>query len=346
MRGVSADATGRGVKGAGRSERGRRVACIGALALVAFALSPAAEAQQAPATARVGYLSVGERIGPGSEIFREGLRGHGWVEGQNLVIEYRFGGEEYARLRALAADLVRLKVDVIYAPSAPAAQAAKEATTTLPIVFHTLNDPVRAGFVASLARPGGNLTGNAGLGPELDRKRIELLKQLSVSLSRATVLVNPANPMTPRRLEVIEETGRALKLPIQVVTASGAKELDARLRAMTQSRPEGLIVFEDPVFFRHRSRIIEFAAKHRVLMVCTQSGWAEQGCLVEYAPDQRAMQRQAAAYVDRILRGARPADLPVEQPTKFELVINAKTARALGLTIPQSLQLRADRVIE
>lgn len=347
MRSVSADAAEPRIKVTGRSESGRRVTCICcALALAVFALSPVADARQVPAVARVGYLSVGERLGPLGETFKEGLREHGWVEGQNLVIEYRFGGEEYAHLRALAADLVRLKVDVIYALSAPAAQAAKEATITLPIVFHTLNDPVRAGFVASLARPGGNLTGNAGLGPELDRKRIELLMQLAPSLSRATVLVNPANPMTPHRLEVIEEAGRALKLPVLVLTASDAKGLDARLQEMTQSRLEGLIVFEDPVFFRHRSRIIEFAAKHRVLLVCTQSGWAEQGCLIEYAPDQRAMQRQAAAYVNRILRGARPADLPVEQPTKFELVINLKTARALGLKIPESILLRADRSIE
>ena len=306
----------------------------------------AALAQQAARTARVGYLSTGDRLGPLGEAFREGLREHGWIEGQSLVVEFRFGGDEYGRLRALAADLVRLKVDVIYAASAPAAQAAKEATTTLPIVFHTLNDPVRAGFVASLARPGGNLTGNAGLGPELDRKRIELLKQLAPSLTRATVLLNPDNPMTPHRREVIEEAGRTLKVPISVVTASNAKGLEVTLQAMAQSKPEGLVIFEDPVFFRYRSRIIEFAAKHKVLMVCTQSGWAQQGGLVEYAPNQREMTRQAAGYVDRILRGARPADLPVEQPTKFELVINLKTARALGLTIPPSLLARADQVIE
>jgi putative ABC transport system substrate-binding protein len=306
----------------------------------------AAEAQQTPTTARVGYLSTGDRLSPLGEAFKEGLRDHGWIEGKNLVIEYRFGGDEYRRLSALAADLVRLKVHVIYAASAPAAQAAKAATTTLPIVFHTLNDPVRAGFVASLARPGGNVTGNAGLGPELDQKRIEILKQLAPSLISATALVNPDNPMTPHRLEVIEEAGRTLKIRIRVVTASDTKALDASLQGMAQSKAEGAIVFEDPLFFRYRSRIIEFAQKHKVPMICTQSGWAERGCLLEYAPDQREMTRQAAAYVDRILRGAQPADLPVERPTKFLLVINLKSAKALGLTIPPSLLQRADQVIE
>jgi putative tryptophan/tyrosine transport system substrate-binding protein len=305
-----------------------------------------AEAQQTPTTARVGYLSTGVSLSALGEAFKAGLREHGWIEGQNLVIEYRFGGDEYRRLSALAADLVRLKVDVIYASSAPAAQAAKAATSTLPIVFHTLNDPVRAGFVASLARPGGNLTGNAGLGPDLDRKRIEILKEVAPALISVTALVNPENPMTPHRMEVIREAGRMLKVSIRVMAASDAKGLDASLQVMAQSRPEGVIVFEDPVFFRYRSQIIEFAQRHKVLMICTQSGWAERGCLLEYAPDQRQMTRQAAAYVDRILRGARPADLPVEQPTKFALVINLKTAKALGLTTPSSLLLQADQVIE
>jgi putative ABC transport system substrate-binding protein len=305
-----------------------------------------ASAQTVLPTARLGYLTTGERLTATAEAFRHGLREHGWLEGHNLVIEYRFGGDDYARLRVLAADLVRSKVDLIYAASAPAAQAAKEVTTTVPIVFHTLNDPVRAGLVASFARPGGNLTGNAGLGPELDRKRIELLKELVPSLSVATVLVNRANPMTPPRMRVIEETAPALNVQIRVASASDAKELEATLKAIAQSKPDGLIVFEDPVFSRYRSRIIEFAAKHKIVMVCTQSEWAAQGGLIEYAPNQRAMMRQAAAYVDRILRGARPGDLPVEQPTKFELVINMKTAKALGVTIPPPLLLRADQIIE
>jgi putative ABC transport system substrate-binding protein len=305
-------------------------------------------AQPAGRAARLGFLATGDRLSPRHEAFLDALRGRGWIEGQNLTIEYRFGGEQYERLRNLAADLVGLNVDVIFAPTAPSAPAAKEATTAIPIVFHTLNDPVRAGLISSFARPGGNLTGNAGLGPELDRKRIELLKELVPSLSRATFLVNPANPMTPPRLTVIREVGRTLKVEIRVVTATGARELDDTLRALERARPGGLIVFEDPVFSvaSQRTRIIDFAARHRVPAVYTQSGWAELGGLVEYAPNQLEMFRQAAVYVDRILRGAKPADLPVEQPTRFDLVVNLKTARALGLTVPPSLLLRADQVLE
>jgi putative ABC transport system substrate-binding protein len=319
---------------------------LGALASGLFAAPLAAEGQQAGKPARVGYLSTGERLSPRGEAFKQGLREYGWVEGQNLVIEYRFGGEQYERLPPLAADLVRLKVDVIFAASAPAAQAAKETTSAIPVVFHTLNDPVRAGLVASFARPGGNMTGNAGLGPELDRKRIELLKELVPSLTRATVLVNPANPMTPSRLAVIGETGRALGVEVLVVRASDSNGLDGVLTAMVRAKPAGLIVFEGPVFSLLRARIIDFARKHRLAVVYTQSGWAEQGGLIEYAPNQLEMFRQAAGYVDRVLRGAKPADLPVEQSTKFELVINLKTAKTLGLTIPPSLLQRADQVIE
>jgi ABC-type uncharacterized transport system substrate-binding protein len=309
-------------------------------------VAPLGAGAQAVKIARVGLLAPGGGLTPRHETFREALRGLGWVEGQNLVIAYRFGGEDYERLRALAADLVRLKVDVIFAPTAPSAQAAKEATTSIPIVFHTLNDPVRGGLVASFGRPGGNLTGNAGLGPELDRKRVEVLKELVPSLSRATVLVNPANLMTRPRLGVIDEVARALKIQVRVVEASDTKELDGALQAMARTAPAGLIVFEDPLFSVNRLRIIEFASGHRVPTLYTQSDWAKEGGLIEYAPNQLEMFRQAAGYVDRILRGARPSDLPVEQPTKFELVINLKAAKALGLTIPPSLLARADQVIE
>jgi putative ABC transport system substrate-binding protein len=320
----------------------RRAFVAGSIAIVAGAV--AAQAQQPIARARVGYLST--TLTARGEIFRQELRRLGWTEGENLVIEYRFGGDEYARLRTLAADLVRLKVDVIFATSAPAAQAAKDTTTTIPIVFHTLNDPVQAGFVESFARPGGNLTGNAGLGPELDQKRIALLKELVPSLTSATVLVNPTNPMTPQRLRVIDETSRALNLPTRVITVSDPKELARAFATIAESKAAGLIVFEDPMFFRYRARIIELANTHQVVTVYTQSGLAREGALIEYAPNQDEMFRQAAAYVNRILRGAKPADLPVEQPTKFELVINLKTAKALGVRIPQSLLLRADQVIE
>ncbi len=324
-----------------------RVALAAALALVSLAVPLVAEAQ-AKKVAHVGFLSPGERSSRAERIewFREALREHGWVEGENLVIEYRFGGERYERLRALADDLVRLKVDVIFAASAPAAQAAKEATAAIPIVFSTLNDPVRAGFVASFARPGGNMTGQAGLGPELDRKRIALLKEMVPSLLRMAVLVNRSNPMTPQRLKEVEATAQALKLQLRVVTAADEKELGEALQTMARDRPAGLIVLEDPTLIAQQRRIIDFVAHHRIPTVYTSAGWAEQGGLMEYAISLREMTMRAAEYVNRILRGAKPADLAVEQPSKFNLVINMKTAKALGLTIPPSLLLRADQVIE
>jgi putative tryptophan/tyrosine transport system substrate-binding protein len=321
---------------------------VHALTIAVAAPPLSAGAQMARETARIGFLSPGDRLSRGwqAEVLREALRGHGWVEGKNLMIEYRFGEERYERLRALADELVRLKVDLIFAASAPSAQAAKEATSTIPIVFSTLNDPVRAGLVSSFAFPGANVTGQGGLGPELDRKRLELLKEVVPSLSRATVLANPSNPMTPQRLSEIEAAAEMLKIQLQRVTASDAKGLDKAFQEMARARPSALIVFEDPVLIAHGRRIIEFSAQHRILTIYTSPGWAEQGGLIEYSASVREVLVRAAAYVNRILRGVKPADLPVEQPTKFELVINLKTAKALGLTIPPSLLARADQVIE
>src|SRR5438552_3594633 len=298
---------------------------------VAVVAMPNASGAQTPAkVARIGYLSPGQRSAPGRkellEAFKEMLKGHGWVEGKNLLIEYRFGGERYEQLRALAAELVRLKVDLIFAASAPSAQAAKEAMTTIPIVFTTLNDPVRAGFVRSFARPGGNMTGQAGLGPELDRKRIELLKEIVPSLTMATILENPTNPTTPQRLVEIEDTAKALKVQVRRIAASDAKQLDEAFREMERVRPAGLLVLEDPTLIAYRQRIVDFVARQRIPTVYTSPGWAQQGGLMEYTSSLTDMYRRGASYVDRILRGARPAELPVEQPTKFELVINLKTA--------------------
>ena len=326
-----------------------RPGALTCLALATCALAFAGQTRVAegqPKVARLGYLGHVETVGANLPAFKEGLRAHGWVEGQNLLIEYRYGGDDYDRMRALAAELVGLKVDVIVAPSAPTAKAAKEATRTIPIVFHTLNDPVLGGLVTSFARPGGNLTGNAGLGPELDRKRMELLKELIPSLSVVTALVNPSNPMTEPRLKVIDDAARVLKVKVQVVRASDASGLAGTLEALGRARPAGLIVFEDPMLWTQRSTIIDFAARQRLPVVYTQSGWAAQGGLIEYAPNQPEMYRRLGAYVDRILRGARPADLPVEQPSKYEMIVNLKTARALGLTVPPAVLLRADQVIE
>jgi putative ABC transport system substrate-binding protein len=279
-------------------------------------------------------------------VLTETLRGHGWIEGRNLSIEYRFGGERYERLRALADELVRLKVDLIFAASAPSAQAAKEASSTIPIVFSTLNDPVRAGLGASLALPGANMTGQAGLGTELDRKRLELLQELVPSLSRATVLINPSNPMTRQRLSEILAAAKALKIHLHQVTASDAKELNKAFQELARVRPAALIVVEEPVLIVHGRLIVDFVAAHRIVTIYGSQGWAEQGGLIEYAASLRELLVRAAGYVDRILRGAKPADLPIEQPTKFDLVINMKTAKAIGITIPPPVLLRADRLIE
>jgi len=311
-------------------------------------ISGPAGAQTPKNAARVGLLSPGDSKTRAWAVdaVRRTLHGQGWVEGDNLVIEYRYGGEDYERLRALAKELVRLKVDVILAASAPSAQAAKEASATTPIVFVTGNDPVRAGFVASFARPGSNMTGQAGLGPELDRKRIELLKTMVPTLSAAALLVNPTNPMTAQRLPGFEATAQELKIDVRTVGASDGKQLDAALREIGRTGTAGLIVLEDPTLIAYRKRIIDFVAQHRVPAMYTSYGWAEQGGLMEYTPDTRELYSRAAIYVDRILRGAKPGDLPVEQPTKFELVINLKTAKALGLTIPQTLLLQASQLIE
>lgn len=324
----------------------RRFLAVSAMGVLAIPIG--ADGQEAERTVRLGYLA------PGDLSFRrrmlewlaEDLRTHGWVEGKNLVIERRLGGDRYDRLLALAYELIRLKVDLIFASSAPAARAAKAATATIPIVFTMLNDPVRAGFVASFAQPGGNMTGEAGLGPELDRKRVELLKEMLPSLSRATVLLNATNPTVPQRLQEVEASARTLGIKLDVATASTANELEAAFATMAHVRPPSLIVLEDPTLIFYRRRIIEFVANQRIPTLYTSEGWAEQGGLLEYAVSWREMYRRSAVYVDRILRGSKPGNLPVEQPTKFDLVINLKTAKTLGLTIPPLLLLRADQVIE
>ena len=317
------------------------------LGLGALAGAPPIRAQ--PKVARLGYLSTGQ-LDAGRrwlvDAFKAALRERGWVEGDNLTIDYRFGGDDYERLRVHAADLVRLNADVLFANSAPAARAAKEATATVPIVFVTLNDPVRAGWVASLARPGGNMTGHAGLGPELDRKRMEFLKAAVASPDTVILLANPSNPMTAPRLAEQELTARALKMPVRVMTASDARGLDHALDELSRIRVAGLVVLDDPVFVFRQRHIIAFVAKHRIPTIYALPEAAEQGGLIGYGPSLREMHREAGIYVDRILKGARPADLPVSQPTRFELVINLKTANALGLTLPQSLLGRADKVIE
>jgi putative tryptophan/tyrosine transport system substrate-binding protein len=319
---------------------------LGSLAGGLFAAPLAAEGQQA--VARIGYLTNHVASSPHlPEAFRQGLRDLGYVEGRNVMIEYRDAEGELERLRALAAELVALKVDVIVASAYPGTLAAKNATSTIPIIMVAVADPVRMGLIASLVRPGGNITGLTLLaGTEIVGKHLELLKEAVPNLSRVAVLWNSANPMHALRLREVEVAGRSLRVKLQILKAQGPEEFDSAFAAMTRERAGALYVVGDPVLSRHRKRLAELAAKSRLPAVYELKDHAEAGGLMAYGPSLLDMYRRAATYVDKILKGAKPADLPVEQPTKFELVINLKAAKALGLTIPQSLLARADEVIQ
>jgi putative ABC transport system substrate-binding protein len=325
---------------------GRR-AFVSTITLGLLAAPLAAQAQQPPGkTARVGYLS--SRSGPSflDEAFRQGLRELSYVEGQNISVEYRWADFKPDRASTLAAELVRLKVDVIVATGGPIpATAAKGATKTIPIVFATGN-PVSAGLVASFNRPGGNMTGINVLGPELDVKRLDLLKEAVPGVSRVAVLANAANPVTAGALKDLEGAARALRVKLHVPEVRERQGIDDAFAAMARERAQALLVMTDPMFSVERERIVDLAAKHRLPGIFGWREFAEAGGLLSYDPNLADMYRRLATYVDKILKGVKPGDLPIEQPTKFELVINLKTAKALGLTIPQLILFRADRLIE
>jgi putative tryptophan/tyrosine transport system substrate-binding protein len=279
------------------------------------------------------------------EAFRHGLTELGHVEGQNIIIEYRWAEGKPERLPTLAAELVALKVDVIFAAAAPAIRAAKNATKTTPIVFEMLADPVSAGFVNSLAKPGGNLTGVAGLAPELGGKRLELLKEIVPRLNSVAVLANPDNPNFQSVLKEAQRAATILKLRLQILEVRKPTGMGDAFATMVKGGAAALTVFPDPMLLREQNRIVDFAAKNRLPTVYGISGVVENGGLMAYAPSQTEMWHRAATYVDKILKGAKPADLPVEQPTKFDFVINLKTAKQIGLTIPPNVLARADKVI-
>jgi putative ABC transport system substrate-binding protein len=268
----------------------------------------------------------------------------GYADGRSIIIEWRFAHGQHDLLPALATELVRLKPAVIVADATAAARAAKHATERIPIVM-IAGDPVRTGLIASLARPGGNVTGIAVMSPELAVKRLELLKEAVPRLSRAAVVWNPANPFHPPILKELAALGPSLHVALEFVELRDPDELETVFASMIKRRAEALYVVEDPMLSSHRTRIIAAAARHRLPVTHMFAEWAEAGALMSYGPDSIDLWRRAAVYVHRILSGANPADLPVEQPTKFELVINLKTAKALGLTIPQSVLVRADEVI-
>jgi putative ABC transport system substrate-binding protein len=310
----------------------------------------AAEAKPAGKVYRIGYISNSPPSTPESsrmyEAFRQGLLERGWVEGQNVVIEWRFAEGRMERFPDLTADLIRLKVDIVVTLGGPAARAAKQATTTTPIVAIGVSDPVGQGLVASLARPGGNVTGLATLFPELAVKRLELLKEALPGVSRVAVLWNAANPGNVIILRGVQAAALTLGVTLQTREVRGPDDFEAAFAKMRRERPDALMILDDPLLFQYRASIVDFAAKRRLPAMHPFRESVEAGGLIAYSVNLAELNRRAAEYVDKILKGAKPADLPIEQPTKFELVINLKTAKALGLTIPPSLLGRADEVIQ
>jgi len=316
---------------------------------VLLAAPLAAEGQQAGKVPRIGYLSGGSSTAAPHliEAFRQGLSELGRVEGQNIVIDYRFAEGRLDRLPDLAAELVRLKVDVIVASPTPPAVAAKNATGTIPIVMISANDPVGQGLIASLARPGGNVTGSSySVNQEIFGKQLALLTEVVPRVRRVAVLANPAVPSLAPAIGDVKVAARSLGVQLQFLEARGPNEFDGAFAAMVKEGAGALLVLTDPVFSLHRTRLADLAAKSRLPTAYTNRLPVDVGGLMSYGPSFPDLWRRAAIYVDKILKGAKPADLPVEQPTKFELVINLKTAKALGLTIPQSLMQRADEVIQ
>jgi putative ABC transport system substrate-binding protein len=323
-----------------------RLWTIVALALLAAPL--AATAQRAGRTPRVGVLYVGTlQVNRCDEAFREGLAELGYVEGKSVFLEVRSAEGKFDRLRELAAELVRLKVDVIFAPGTVVAQSTKQATTTTPIVFATAADPIGSGLIEGFGRPGGNLTGLSLIaGPEIAGKYLELLREAVPRVSRMAVIRNPDNPALTPLVKEMEVAARALGVEIHLLDVRKADEFDGAFTAMVERRVGALVVLADPVSLSQRVEIAELASKHRLPAMYGLREHVEAGGLMAYGVDLRHNCRRAATFVDKILKGAKPATLPVEQPTKFELVINLKTARALGLTLPESLRLRTDHVIQ
>jgi putative ABC transport system substrate-binding protein len=307
----------------------------------------AARAQQ-KAVAVIGYLgstSAGP-VAPVVTTFRQGLSEAGYVEGQNLAIEYRWAQGHYDRLPALAADLAGRKVDVIFAASTPAALAAKNATATIPIVFFSGGDPVASGLITSLARPGGNLTGFSNLTNELNPKRLELLSELVPQARVIALLVNRNSPNAERIIRDIEEAARAKGVQLPILKAATESEIDAAFATLVELHAGALFVGGDPFFNSQREQLVALASHHAVPALYERREFVAAGGLISYGPSLTAAFRLIGTYAGKILKGAKPADLPVEQPTRFELVINLKTAKELGLTVPHSMLMRADEVIE
>jgi putative ABC transport system substrate-binding protein len=323
----------------------RHVVAVLAL-LAAASVAATALAQPAERKPRIGVL-IG-RDTPANDGFRRGMSDLGYVEGGNIVVETRHAGGRMERLPELAAELVQLDVDLICALSGQSASAARRATSQVPIVFNMLGDPVAAGWVASYARPGGNLTGLVGLSPELAAKRLELLREVAPHAARIALLANPSNPIQERGESAAKAAAQRLGVEVQIFEAGRPDAIEGAFAKMTAARASALMVLQDIMFATQpqRGAILRLAAEARLPAVYVESDWVPAGGLMSYAPSLYDMGRRAATYVDKILKGAKPADLPVEQPTRFELVVNLKTAKALGIEIPRTILERADEVIE
>jgi putative tryptophan/tyrosine transport system substrate-binding protein len=323
------------------------IGLIVTLALAILLAPVVADAQPSARVPRIGYLgNSSPSLEPDLvEAFRQGLRELGYIEGQTIVIEYRWAEGEYDRFPDLVADLIRLKVDVIVTAGTPGTLAAKQATKTIPIVMAVAGDAVGAGLVASLARPGGNVTGLTTIVQDLEGKRLELLKEVVPGLSRVGVLWNPVNPVNPIIFKQTQIAAQTLGLTVQTLDVRGVEEFEDAFAILARERPDALIMITDRFLLTHRKRIVEFMAQHRLPTMYPYRELVVEGGLLSYAPSYTDSFRRAATFVDKILKGTKPADLPVEQPMKFELVLNLKTAQALGLTIPPTLLFQADEVI-
>ena len=315
--------------------------CLGSLGFA----SPA-EAQQPASPRRIGVLLVissAESIE--AQAFRQGLRDAGYVEGRDVVIEWRSANGDDNRAPELAAELVRRKVDVIVVETTPAAQAVKRATSTIPIVMTIVSDPVAAGLVESLARPGGNVTGLSTMGTELNAKRLQLLKEAIPRLTRVAVLWNPDALWQPKQVENLKAVAPSMSIELKSVGVRTPEEFDAAFSAIGRAHAQALYFIGAPLFITHRTTLLKLVSKARLPVIYWAREFADEGGLMSYGPNWGDLFRRSAGYVDKILKGAKPGDLPIEQPTKFELVVNLKTAKALGITIPDSILLRADEVI-
>ena len=319
----------------------------GALCVLLVALCVPAEAQQRTKTPRIGLLTTlsAAALSDWIEAFRQGLHELGYVEGQNLAIDYRYGDLKRDRLLDLSADLIRLKVDIIVTVGSGGTRAAKAATSTIPIVMASDDDPVGNGFVASLARPGGNVTGLSTLAPEISGKRLEILKEVIPRLSRVAVFGSSTYPGFSQVLAETETAAKVLKVKLQYQDILERKDIDAAFRAATKNHVDAALIIAGAALIAYRTQIVELAIKNRLPATYFSVEFVDAGGLMSYGPNRPDLFRRAATYVDKILKGAKPADLPVEQPMKFEFVINLKTAQQIGLTIPQWTLMRADRVI-